>query len=70
MEQFVLDSVHRALATDSSPLSHPIVPPATFGPFFDRITYQKVRLDVNISLDMILLLILYLVKYFVFPVRR
>lgn len=42
MQQFVLDSVQSGLANDASPLSHPIVPPAAYGPFFDRITYQKV----------------------------
>ncbi|EDV23634.1 uncharacterized protein TRIADDRAFT_63982 [Trichoplax adhaerens] len=41
MQQFVLDSVQSGLSTDSSPTSHPIVPPSAYGPFFDRITYQK-----------------------------
>ncbi|EDV23637.1 uncharacterized protein TRIADDRAFT_63983 [Trichoplax adhaerens] len=41
MAQFTTDDLQIGLISDASALSHPIVPPAQYGPFFDRITYQK-----------------------------
>ena len=42
MAQFTTDDLQIGFISDASPNSHPIVPPAQYGPFFDRITYQKV----------------------------
>ncbi|EDV23636.1 uncharacterized protein TRIADDRAFT_57042 [Trichoplax adhaerens] len=40
MEFFTVDELRNGLVIDSS-ASHPLVPPAQYGPFFDVITYSK-----------------------------
>ncbi|EDV28936.1 uncharacterized protein TRIADDRAFT_63531 [Trichoplax adhaerens] len=40
-DSFVGYDMNSALVNDQTPTSHPISPPEQYGPFFDRITYQK-----------------------------
>lgn len=50
MAQFTTDDLQIGFISDASALSHPIVPPTQYGPFFDRITYQKVLNCLNIRI--------------------